>query len=141
MKKATQIVLLIAGILAIVGAVAWLVAGIYYFVMGGICAMIAAGESGGDLPESIQNWIINYIQQHPEFKSMEEVAGSLIGTGVVFVVFAIFCIPAAVLSFLARKKDVTGLYIACIVLGALSATGLPLIGGVLGLIHKGVDKE
>ena len=53
---------------------------------------------------------------------------------------AILCIPAAILSFMARGKDTKGLYIACIILGVLIGTLFPTAGGILGLIHQAVDQ-
>ena len=140
MKKATKIVLLIAGILAIVAAVGYLAASIFYFVAGGL--MIAL-DQGAIQPADFPQWASDLIEKliaNYHYEDLAALATALFVGGALFLVAAIFCIPAAVLSFVARGKDKQGLYIACIVLGVLSGTFVALVGGILGLIHLGVDK-
>ena len=140
MKTATRIVLLIAGILAIVAAVGYFAASIFYFAAGGFMVALDQGAvSITDFPQ----WAIDLLAKltNGQNGNPAEIAAALFVGGAFFLVAAIFCIPAAILSFMARGKDKQGLYIACIVLGVLSGTGLPTIGGILGLIHLGVDKE
>ena len=139
MRKATKIVLLIAGILSIVGAVGWLIGSMVYLICGVVAAAAAGGSASGDIPEAIVNFIVDYAQSHG--LNLEETASALLATGIIYLVFAIFCIPAAILSFIARKKEAKGPYIACIVFGALSATGVALVGGVLGLIALAVEPK
>ena len=141
MKTATRIVLLIAGILAIIAAVGYFTAGILYFAAGGFMIALDQGAiSMADFPQWAVD-LINKITAGQKYESLAALATALFVGGAFFLVAAIFCIPAAILSFMARGKDKQGLYIACIVLGVLSGTGLPTIGGILGLIHLGVDKE
>ena len=140
MKKATQIVLLIAGILAIVAAVGYFAASIFYFAAGGFMVALDQGAiSVADFPEWAVN-LIDKLTQGYKYATPAELASALFVGGALFLVAAIFCIPAAILSFMARGKDKQGLYIACIVLGVLSGTFVSLAGGILGLIHLGVDK-
>ena len=140
MKKATQIVLLVAGIIAIILAVLYFVLGILYVAAGVFVALLDAGSiTWADLPQ----WAIDLLEKISAGHTYETLAAAsagLIAGGVVLLIMAILCVPAAILSFQARSKDSKGLYIACIVLGVLSGTGVAMIGGILGLIHQAVDK-
>ena len=140
MKKATQIVLLVAGIIAIALAVLYFVLGILYIAAGVFVALLDAGTvNWSDLPQ----WAIDLIEKISAghtYETLAAASAALIAGGVILVIMAIVCIPAAILSFKARTADSKGLYIACIVLGVLSGTGIPTIGGILGLIHLAVDK-
>ena len=140
MKKATQIVLLVAGIFAIIAAVGYFFASIVYFACGGFMVALDAGSINiSDFPQ----WAIDLIDKFTagrEFDSLAALAAALFTTGAFLLVIAILCIPAAILSFMARGKDTKGLYIACIVLGVLSGTLFPTAGGILGLIHQAVDQ-
>ena len=140
MKKATQIVLLVAGILAIVCAVTFLVYSIVYFAAGGVAVMVANGTiPESDFPQWAQQ-IIDKISAGKEYGSWEALAAALFTAGAIFLILMIFCIPAAILSFLARSKDKKGLYICCIIFGLLSSTVVAAAGGILGLIHQAVDQ-
>lgn len=140
MKKATQIVLLIAGILAIICAVAYLISSIVYFAAGGVAVMIANGTiPESDFPQWAQQ-IIDQISAGKEYGSWEALAAALFTAGAFLLIFAIFCVPAAILSFIAKSKDSKGLYICCIIFGILSTTIVATAGGILGLIHQTVDK-
>ena len=140
MKKATQIVLLIAGILAIIGAVGYFAASIFYFAAGGFMVALDQGAiSTADFPQWAVD-LIDKLTQGYKYSTPAELAVALFAGGAIFLVAAIFCVPAAILSFVARGKDKQGSYIACIVLGVLSGTMVSAVGGILGLIHLGVDK-
>ena len=135
MKKASQIILLIGGIFAIIGIVSYFLAAIFYVAIGSLGAAIASGAiDTSDLPAQIVD-IITRIEV-TFGASLPYISGMLIGLGVLFIIFMAMCIPAAVLSFLARSKEKKALYITCIVFGVLSTTLLPTVGGVLGLIAK-----
>lgn len=140
MKKASQIVLLVAGILTIICAVAYLISSIVYFAAGAVVIMLENGTiSPADFPEWAQQ-IIDQISAGKEYDSYAALAAALFTAGAFLLIFAIFSIPAAILSFLARSKDTKGLYICCIVFGILSTTIVATAGGILGLIHQAVDK-
>ena len=140
MKKATQIVLLVAGIFAIIAAVGYFFASIVYLAAGGFMVALDAGAiSISDFPQ----WAIDLIDKFTagrQFDSLAALAAALFTAGAFLLVAAIICIPAAIVSFMARGKDTKGLYIACIVLGVLSGTLFPTAGGILGLIHQAVDQ-
>ena len=140
MKKATQIVLLVAGILAIVCAVSYLIASIVYFAAGAFVIALDAGQiSVADLPQWAIDLIDKFTAGH-KYDTLAALAAGLFTAGAFLLIFSILSIPAAILSFMARSKDTKGLYIACIVLGVLSGTFFPTAGGILGLIHQAVDQ-
>ena len=137
MKKASSIVLLISGILTILGLVAYLVLSIVHLAMGGFMVAVQNGTiSYPDVPQSVWNFIDSIFGNH--IINDERIA-YMFTRGSVYLVFALFCIPAAILAFAARNKNSTGLYVCCIVFGVLSGTGLATIGGILGLIGNAIE--
>lgn len=139
MKKASSIVLLISGILTIFGLVAYLIVSIVHFAMGGFMVAVQNGTiSYADVPESVWTFIDSIFGNHV---ITEERTVYMFTHASVYLVFALFCIPAAVLAFAARNKNSTGLYICCIIFGVLSATGLATIGGVLGIIANAIENS
>ena len=137
MKKASSIVLLISGILTILALVAYLVLSIVHLAMGGFMVAVQNGTiSYPDVPQSVWNFIDSIFGNH--IINDERIA-YMFTRGGVYLVFALFCIPAAILAFAARNKNSTGLYVCCIVFGVLSGTGLATIGGILGLIGNAIE--
>lgn len=141
MKKASQIILLIAGIVAILGALAWLVLSIVYFLIGGFFVAINNGTiPAADVPQWVWDFIDSFMKNH-DGMTMDVVIATMFATGAIYLVFALFSIPAAILAFMARGKEKQGLYIACIVFGVLSATAVATVGGIFGLIALGTEKQ
>lgn len=139
MRKASSIVLLISGILAILGLVAYLVVSIVHFAMGGFLVALQNGTiSYADVPQSVWDFVDSIFGSHVV---SDEMIAYMFSRASTYLIFALFCIPAAILSFTARGKNSTGLYICCIVFGVLSATGLSIVGGILGLIANGMEKN
>lgn len=138
MRKASKILCLIGGILGIILAVVWLVLAIVYFINGAVAAAIASGYVGGEIPKSIQEFLTDFIKQHPGL-TWEEITASLVGSAVLFVVMFLFSIPCAVISFIVRGKEKTGLPLP-IVLVALSWAGnvCSFVGGVLAIVNWAV---
>lgn len=141
MKKASSIVLLIAGILAIVGILLWFALSILFYATGGFLAAVYNGTiPAEEVPQQIWD-IANAVIGDRSFATANEALVFLFGRASTFLLFAIFSIPAAILSFSARSKESKGLYICCIVFGVLSSTFLPLVGGILGLIALGIENK
>ena len=141
MKKASSIVLLIAGILAIVGILLWFALSILFYATGGFLAAVYNGTiPAEEVPQQIWD-IANAVIGDRSFATANEALVFLFGRASMFLLFAIFSIPAAILSFSARSKESKGLYICCIVFGVLSSTFLPLVGGILGLIALGIENK
>ena len=139
MRKASKILGLIGGILGIVLAVVWLIVAIVYFINGAAAAAIAGGGTGGDLPQSIKDFLIDFINQHPELKTLDEVASALFARAILFVVMFLFSIPCVVFSFIVRGKEKTGLALP-IVLVVLSWAGniCSFVGGALAIVNWAV---
>ena len=141
MKKASSIILLIAGILAIVGILVWFALSILYYAAGGFLIAI---NNGTIPPEEVpvEVWgLIDVLFGDVTYATTEEAIAYMFGRGSAYLLFALFSIPAAVLSFSARSKESKGLYICCIVFGVLSCTFLSTIGGILGLIGVSIENK
>ena len=135
MRKASKILCLVGGILGIVLALVWFILAIVYFVFGGTAAVIAAGESTGEIPQSIRDFLIEFSRAHPGM-TMEEIAASLIGSAVLYIVMMLFSIPSAIISFILSKKEKTGLPLP-IVLAVLSWAGniASFAGAALAIVN------
>ena len=144
MKKAAQIILLIAGILAVVAAFSYFVLSAFRFAAAGFYVCIANGtiSSVSDVPQTVWDILDALYGGHVTTASD---AASLLPTyfayAVGYIIVAILCIPAAVVCFMAKNQHKQGLYIACIVFGVFSTTILPIVGGVFGLIALGQEKK
>ena len=128
MKKAAKILFLIAGIVAILGAVGYLVSGIVFFAL--------SGDASRQIVIDMIN--SNQIDTSGMSGTVEEVAtiiqATFLATGVVFLIFAIFSVVAIIFAFKARNTDKKALFIVNIVLGALSGTAVGIVAGIFGLI-------
>ena len=135
MRKASQIILLVGGILCIVSAIALFIYAIFAAVVGGVAVMVLNGTiPASDIPEWVNEIINNFTAQYPSINTWEALASFAFTVAGLCFMFAVLAIPAAALSFVARGKEKNGLYIACIILGVLSGTLVSAVGGVFGLI-------
>lgn len=142
MKKASQIILLIGGIAAIVAAVGMFIYAIFSAIIGGVAIMVLNGTfAAEDIPAWANEIIAKFQELYPNINGWEALAAFAMTLAILFFVFAILCIPAAILSFIARGKEKKGLYIACIILGIVSCTLIPAVGGVFGLIGSAQDPQ
>ena len=142
MKKASQILFLIGGIVAILMAVLMLVLSIVFFVDGGLAAAISQDPSVyADLPQSVKEALYDLIKS-TGVNSWKELATYCITLGVVFLFVAIFAIPGAILSFIARKEKASmGLIITATVFNILCWNPVSVVGGVLGIVDCAVNKK
>ena len=106
----------------------------------GLAAVYNGTIPAEEVPQQIWD-IANAVIGDRSFATANEALVFLFGRASTFLLFAIFSIPAAILSFSARSKESKGLYICCIVFGVLSSTFLPLVGGILGLIALGIENK
>ena len=128
MRKVSQILLLVGGILAIVCAVSLLVTSIILFAGSPIAKQVLEPifeQQGITDPEKITLAI--------------QIAS--ITMGVFFLIMALCGVPAAVVSFAARKKQSKGLLIACIILNWLSGSYFGIAGGIVGLIANSKESK
>ena len=142
MKKVSQILLLVGGILCIAAAVGMFIYAIFSAIIGGVAIMVLNGTfAAEDIPAWANNIIARFQEMYPNINGWEALASFAITLAVVLFIFSILCIPAAALSFVARSKEKKGLYIACIILGVLSGTLVSAVGGVFGLIASGQEEQ
>ena len=139
MRKASKILCLVGGILGIVLALLWFILAIVQFVFGGFAAAVAAG-SAADIPESVQQWLVDYVNAHGGPGAFpngwEDVAAKLFAQGALYIVMMLFCIPSAIISFILSKKEKTGLPLP-IVLAVLSWSGnvAAFAGAALAIVN------
>ena len=129
MKKASKILLIINGVLAILAALGFLVTGVIFMY--------------GATPEA-REMILKLIDEgaitttttmtREELATFVQTMSSSLGIG--FVISAVLNIPNAVLSFIAAGKEKKPLYIIVIVLSVLSSTLVGILGGIFGLISS-----
>ncbi len=126
MRKASKILCLIGGIFGIALALLWLGLSIFFFVTGGFATAYAAGA---DIPQVIEDWLYNYMDQTGVYYTMSALAAVLLGFGVEFIIFFVFCIPSAVISFILHKKERTGLPLPIVLFVVSFAGNLPAMVG------------
>lgn len=129
MKKASKILLIINGVLAILAAIGFLVTGII-FMYG------ATPEAREMILKLIDEGVIttSTTMTREELATFVQAMSSSLGIG--FVISAVLNIPNAVLSFIAAGKEKKPLYIIVIVLSVLSSTLVGILGGIFGLISS-----
>ena len=134
MKKIGNIMLLVAGIYTIVGAISCLASAIICFVF----------SSPLLTPEIIK--AIEAGQIHSSFPGTPaEIAAQiqimLLVGGIVCAVEILFSAACAFIAFFGRIKQTEGLYIANIVLGVVNGSPFSIAGGVLGVIATAKEKK
>ena len=140
MKKASKILFLIGGIVAILMAVLMLVLAIVFFVDGGISAAIAQDPSVlADLPQDVVK-ALNDLAKSAGVNTWKALADYCIGLAVVFLFVSLFAIPGAILSFIARKdKASMGLIITATAFNIFCWNPVSVVGGVLGIVDCAVN--
>ena len=127
MKKASNILYLIGGIVGIVAAVVLFIAAIVYFIL-------SSPAFGNFVLESLQNGSIKTdIEASPEV-IVSILQMTFLTVAIVFTIVAVFAIIASVFSFKARKTPTKKLHILNIVFAALGGTYLSLVAAIFGLI-------
>ena len=131
MKKVSNVVLLIGGILAFLEVFGLIVAGIVMLVLGSpACTNI--------IVEGVKNGTVHVSGQEGTPEEIAVVAQLiLVITGIVMFLISLPTVAAGVVALIARVKEKDGLYIASIVLGIVSGYNFVIIaGGILGLIKE-----
>ena len=135
MKKASKICLLIGGILGLVLAALWLTLSIVWFVRAGIFAATQASDDISSWAPAFRSWFINWVEVNG-YHSWEVVISVAVSKGVTYLVMMLFAIPAAIISFILRGKEKTGLPLP-IVLAVLSWSGniAAFAGAALAIVN------
>lgn len=134
MKKASQILFLISGIFSIIYSVLMFVFSILFIVFSNpeFKQTIIDGIVDGTIHSSFPG---TPAEQAAAIQEMFLVAG------VIFIFIFMFSVANAVLSFIARNKHNTGMFVVNIVFGFLSGIILNSIGGILGLVYLNQEKN
>ena len=127
MKKASKILFLIGGILTILGAIAFLGLAI-------VCIIAAGMSQSPDCPQWIQKLIVDICNDY--HMTGEEAVAAILTVGIVFVVFFVLSIPAAILSFICSGKDKRPLplLIVATAFSLMAGSAVSTVGGILGIV-------
>lgn len=126
MRKASDIVLLVGGIVEILATITFLALAIVFMVL-------ASPASAEIIKEGLENGTITTSFTGSVDEQVALIQLAFKAVGVVFVVLTVFSLIGCVVSFLAKAKKTNPLYVLAIVFGAVS-TYVPLVGGIFGLI-------
>ena len=131
MRKASKILFLIGGIVAIVAAVVWLIWGIVLFILPNT--------------EAFEEAIKQAMKENPDVSEellRATLQGTLIGGGVSLIFETVCCALSSFFAFKAYKqeKPSTALCVLNIVFGALSVE-VNLVGAIFALIANGQDER
>ena len=129
MRKIGNVVLLIAGILAIFAAVASLAGAIAFIVF-------SSPQYTSMILEGLQNGTIHSTLPGTPEQVAAQIQAMFLIFGIVLAVEVAIISGSAAVAFLAKSKQTSGLYIANIVLGVLSGSVLLIVGGILGLVGR-----
>lgn len=129
MKKASKILLIINGVLAILAAIGFLVTGII-FMYG------ATPEAREMILKLIDEGAITTSTTMTREELATFVQATASGLGIGFIISAVLNIPNAVISFIASAKENKALYIISIVLSVISSTVIGILGGIFGLVSS-----
>ena len=126
MRKASDIVLLVGGIVEILATITFLALAIVFVVL-------ASPASAEIIKEGLENGTITTSFAGSVDEQVALIQLAFKAVGVVFVVLTVFSLIGCIVSFLAKAKKTNPLYVLAIVFGAVS-TYVPLVGGIFGLI-------
>lgn len=124
MRRLSNTFLTVNKVLAIILMISWFLLAIVFFVM---------SSMGEFIKEGIESGAIDTDAKDPE-TAVAIAQGIFIALGVTFVLFGIAAIPSMVLSSKARNSKSIGLFIAVIILSAVSFTEFGIAGGILGIV-------
>ena len=129
MKKASKILLIIAGVFNLLACIALAITGIVYAVIAFVGGTLIFQDMGVEIQEFFQ-----------EMGASEEAMKWLVAAAfaliylVVFGLLAIIYLVGAIIAFKGSKPKKKGIFIANIVFAVLCENIFALVGGILGLI-------
>ena len=126
MRKASDIVLLVGGILEILATLTFMALALVFMIL-------SSPASAEIIKEGLQNGTITTSFAGSVDEQVAVIQLAFKAMGVVFVVLTVFSLIGCVVSFLAKAKKTNPLYVLAIIFGALSIE-VPLVGGIFGLI-------
>ena len=126
MRKASDIVLLVGGILEILATLTFMALALVFMIL-------SSPASAEIIKEGLQNGTITTSFAGSVDEQVAVIQLAFKAMGVVFVVLTVFSLIGCVVSFLAKAKKTNPLYVLAIIFGAVSIE-VPLVGGIFGLI-------
>ena len=141
MKKASKILLLIGGILGLVLTLLWLALSIVWFVRVGLFAAAQAGDGGASWSDSLKQWFTNWVNAEG-ITSWDGAIAAAAAEGILYLIMMLFALPSAIISFILRGKEKTGLPLP-IVLAVLSWSGnlAAFVGAGLAIANWAVNER
>ena len=130
MKKASDILLLVGGIVAAVCIFIYLLCGVMFTVMSlpFFTPYIAEG-----IREGIVTTAMGDISMSPEeLAALIQMLFTVYA--VIFYIITVFTVVSCIFAFSARKAQSSAMYILNIVFGVIGCTVVNTVGGILGLI-------
>ena len=129
MKKASKILLIIAGVFNLLACIALAITGIVYAVIAFVGGTLIFQDMGVEIQEFFQEMGASEVAM----KWLVAAAFALIYL-VVFGLLAIIYLVGAIIAFKGSKPKKKGIFIANIVFAVLCENIFALVGGILGLI-------
>ena len=132
MKKASKILFLIGGILAIFAVLIYLIFGIGSLVCYGLGTQILNGVNPGEEIVKAFNDLCAQLQV-----TMEQVVPTFLTMGIVFMILFVLNIASVVISFVckAKEKSGLGLLIPSAAINLCASNLVSLVGAVLGIVY------
>lgn len=152
MKKASQVLFIIGGIIAIILSIVYFVVSIVSFVRGGLILTFTEACKTGHLSISQMEAVdkalkaLGFAQGTEAFVSvaaLEAFGHKIVRRGVLFVLMAVFAIPASVLSFVSKGKENKNLALLIVttVFNAFVWNLPSVVGGGLGIADFAVSRK
>ena len=129
MKKASNILLLLAAIFGIFGVITLV-------ILGAMFLMFTSPDAKEAIIKGIQDGTIKTDLPGTIEEQAAAIQVMLMGVGVGFLIASVFMVAGVVIYFLARSKDIMALYITGLVLAILCGSILGFLGALFGLIVK-----
>ncbi len=134
MRKASKILMLVAGIVSIFVAIGLFITAIVLLV----CTLPEAKET---IIEGLQNGTITTTFQGTIDQKAEYIQALFAALGVIFIIWAILAIVNSVVSFIGRGVQNKPMLIINIVFGFISGVEINLVGAILGLIANSRENQ
>ena len=134
MRKASKILMLVAGIVSILVAIGLFITAIVLLS----CTLPDAKEA---IIEGLQNGTITTTFQGTIDQKAEYIQALFAALGVIFIIWAILAIVNSVVSFIGRGVQNKPMLIINIVFGFISCVEINLVGAILGLIANSRENQ
>lgn len=152
MKKASKVLFIVGGIIAIILSVVYLIVSIVNFVRGGLILAFTEAFKAGNMSLSQMEAVnkalkaLGFAQGIEAFDSvaaLEAFGHKIVGRGIYFILMSVFAIPAAVLSFVSKGKENKNLALLIVttVFNVFVWNVPSVVGGGLGIADFAVSRK